>query len=118
MRLVKSFGYAWNGLLVAIKDQLNLRIHFVASAIVIVAGTYFQITATEWCLLLLTIGLVVSLELINTAIENLVDLVSPERNILAGKVKDIAAAAVLVSSIVALVVGLIIFPKYIMVLNT
>lgn len=113
MKLVKSFGYAWNGLLVALKEQLNLRIHFAATALVVAGGIYFQITAIEWSLALITIGLVVSLELVNTAIENLVDLVSPERNPLAGKVKDIVAASVLISSITAVVVGLIIFSKYV-----
>ncbi|MBX2965974.1 MAG: diacylglycerol kinase family protein [Cyclobacteriaceae bacterium] len=113
MRLIKSFGYALNGLKIAVKEQVNLTIHICVTVIVVMAGIYIEITTTEWVLLVLTIGLVISLELVNTAIEYLVDLVTPERNPLAGKVKDIAAASVLVSSVMAVIVGLFIFSKYI-----
>jgi len=113
MKLIKSFGYAYQGLIAAIKDQINLRIHLGVAVMVVIAGFYFRLTTMEWALILIATGLVISLELINTAIENLVDLVTLERKPLAGKIKDIAAAAVLVSSVVALVVGLVIFSKYI-----
>jgi diacylglycerol kinase len=113
MKLIKSFGYAINGLLSATKDQLNLRIHFVVALGVIGAGIYFRITSLEWTVCLLAISLVISLELVNTAIESLTDLVTLERNPLAGKVKDIAAASVMISSFVAVAIGLIIFLKYI-----
>ena len=76
------------------------------------AGFYLSIAAIEWCILLLCIALVIGLELVNTALENLVDLVTRERNPLAGKVKDIAAGAVLVVSIITVIIGLIIFRKY------
>lgn len=113
MKLIKSFEYAYRGLMGAVKSQLNLRIHLTAAVAVIIAGFYFGITATEWTIILILIGIVISLELVNTAIEHLVDLITLERKPLAGKVKDIAAAAVIVSSLTAVVVGFIIFSKYI-----
>jgi diacylglycerol kinase len=112
MKLIKSFGYAYQGLIEAIKDQLNLRIQFAAAFFVILAGFYFRITAVEWAIILVTISVVISLELVNTAIENLVDLITLEKNPLAGKVKDIAAAAVLFSSLAAVVIGFVVFSKH------
>lgn len=113
MRLLKSFGYAWNGFKIAIKDEPNLRIHMVLAAVVISMGFYFRIDRVEWLILLILIGVVISLELINSSIENLTDLVTKEKLPLAGKVKDVSAAAVLVFSIVALAAGIVIFAKYI-----
>jgi len=113
MKLLKNFGYAWKGFNVAVKDEPNLKIHLAMAAIVIGMGFYFKVSSVEWMVLLILIGLVISLELINSAIENLTDLVTKERLPLAGKVKDIAAAAVLTISVIALLVGIIIFKKYI-----
>lgn len=112
MKLIRSLGYAYHGLIVAIRGQVNLRIHLVAASLAISTGFYFHITTIEWAFIIVTIGLVISLELVNTSIEYLSDLVTLERKPLAGKVKDIAAAAVLVSSIAALAVGFVIFSKY------
>ena len=112
-KFLSSFGYAWNGLVVAFREQLNLKIHAVVGILVIIAGYYFHVTITEWCIIIGAIVLVISLELINTAIENLVDLVTMERKPLAGKIKDMAAAAVLVASVGSAIVGIIIFYKYI-----
>ena len=113
LKFLKSFQYAWKGIITAFKEQLNLKIHFGAAILVVVCGIYFQVNLTEWAILVLTISFVITLELVNTAIEYLVDLVSPHQNPLAGKVKDIAAGAVLVASIGALLIGLLIFSKYI-----
>src|SRR5690348_15968869 len=98
MKIIKSLGYAYRGLITAINDQINLRIHLGVAVLVIIAGSYFRMTSTEWALILIAIGVVISCELVNTSIENLVDLVTLEKKPLAGKVKDIAAAAVMVSS--------------------
>lgn len=113
MKLIKSFRYAFAGLVVAIKEQVNLRIHVATALLVIAAGFYFQITPGEWAVILFSMALVISLELVNTSIENLTDLVTLERKPLAGKVKDIAAAAVMVSCIAAMIIGLVVFSKYI-----
>jgi diacylglycerol kinase (ATP) len=108
-----SFAFAWNGIKTAFSEQQNVRFHFVATVVTVAAGIYFDITAGEWLALILIIALVIVTELINTAIEGLVDLVSPQRNPLAGKIKDIAAGAVLISALAAIVTGTIIFAKYI-----
>ena len=112
MKLIRSFGFALKGIKVAFREELNIRIHVLALIITIGAGIYFKITPIEWCFIFLASGFVFSLELINTAIENLTDLVAPEKNSMAEKIKDVAAAAVLVSSIAALLTGVIIFAKY------
>lgn len=112
MKLIKSFGYAYQGLVAAFRDQLNLRIQLIVALIAVLAGFYFRIAEMEWVILFFGIGAVISLELVNTAIESLVDLVTLEKKPLAGKVKDIAAAAVLFSSFIAVVVGFLIFSKY------
>jgi diacylglycerol kinase len=113
MRLVRSFGFAMKGLKAALMEQPNLRIHILIAIIVIVLGFYFGVTPVEWVLLLILIGLVISAELFNTALENLTDLVTSDYHPLAGKAKDIAAAAVLVLSTVSAVEGFIIFAKYV-----
>ncbi len=112
MKMLKSFGYALKGLASAFRDQLNLWVHLLALIVVVMLGFYFDIVAWEWCVLILSVGLVFSLELINSAIEDLTDLVTREQNPMAGKVKDISAAAVLVASLGALIIGVIIFGKY------
>lgn len=89
-----------------------MQIHLIVALLVVVAGLFFTISLTEWMLCLLCFGLVIGAEMMNTAIENLVDLASPQKHELAGKAKDMAAGAVLVCSIFAAAVGLIIFlPK-------
>lgn len=106
---------ALNGIGFSLKEQRNLKVQAILAFITIGAGFYFNITATEWCFILLSIAAVVGLEMINTAIENLVDLVTQERKPLAGKVKDVAAGAVLFASFMALVTGVIIFRKYLLI---
>ncbi len=108
-KLLNSFGYALKGMFLALKDQQNMRIHLTAVIVVTVAGIFLGLTAIEWSLIALCIGSVISSEMMNTAIETLVDLVSPEFNEKAGKIKDIAAGAVLLTAIVATVVAVYIF---------
>jgi diacylglycerol kinase len=111
---LKSFIYAINGLRISFREHRNLIIQFFIGIIAVGAGFYFGITASEWCILLLTIAIVIGFEMMNTAIENLVNLVTKERNPLAGKIKDIAAGAVLFVSLVAVIIGVLIFKKYIL----
>jgi diacylglycerol kinase (ATP) len=114
MKLIRSFGYAIQGIMVATREQLNIKIHLLAVVAVSAAGLYFHITWSEWCWIVLCFGMVLSAELFNSAIENLVDLVSPGHHHLAGKVKDIAAGAVLVTAVATALIALIIFKKYIL----
>lgn len=109
---LRSFGYAWKGIRSCVGKEQNLSTHLIATVGVIAAGCYFGITRTEWTVIILCIGVVIAAELFNTAIEKLVDLVSPQRHPIAGQVKDIAAGAVLVCATAAAIIGLIIFIPY------
>lgn len=109
---IKSFGYAGRGIKIVFGSEPNMKIHIFVAMLVILCGFVFKINITEWILCFLCIGLVFSAEMINTAIENVVDLASPEHHELAGKAKDIAAGAVLICAIISVVIGLLIFvPK-------
>jgi diacylglycerol kinase (ATP) len=109
----RSFGYAIKGLKEFFSTQLNAWIEIAASLVVIIAGIYFDISANEWLAVIYCIGLVFTAEIINTSIEYLCNLVSPDFNPLVGKVKDLASAAVLVASIISLIVAVVIFWKYV-----
>jgi diacylglycerol kinase len=108
-KLLKSFGYAFNGLKMVLSSQQNFWIHLVVACFVVGAGMFSNLSASEWCIISIVIFLVLAMELLNTAVEKLVDFVSPGFHEQAGLVKDIAAAAVLLSTIGAVIVGLIIF---------
>lgn len=109
---IESFGYAFRGIAILFKTQINARIHLTALLAVVIAGFFFKINTTEWCLIALSSAAVLSAEAMNTAVEFVVDLVSPQYNELAGKAKDVAAAAVLLMAFGAVCVGVIIFlPK-------
>lgn len=109
---IKSFGYAFKGIASLIKKEHNAWIHCLAIVVVTLAGFYFGITPTEWCIVVLCFGLVLAAEGFNTAIERLVDLVSPDYHSIAGDVKDVAAGAVLVCAIAVAIVGMIVFIPY------
>ena len=109
---LRSFGYAWKGIRSCIGKEQNLSFHLLATPTVVAAGFLAGITRTEWMLVILCIGLVIAAELFNSAIEQLVNLVSPQRHPLAGQVKDIAAGEVLVCAATAAIIGLIIFIPY------
>ena len=111
-KLRNSFKYAFEGIEEAWKTEQNLKIHFVIMALVIIAGFIFKISVMEWIVCLLLFAIVISLELINTAIETTVDIAMPEINEKAKYAKDIAAGAVLFSAMISVIIGLIIFlPK-------
>ena len=109
---LRSFGYAWKGIQSCVGKEQNLSFHLIAAMTVIIAGIVLGITRTEWIMVVMCIGTVIAAELFNTAIEKLVDLVSPERHPVAGRVKDIAAGAVLICAVAAAIIGLIIFIPY------
>lgn len=111
-KLINSFKYAIEGFISSFKTERNMKIHIMAMILVIIAGFIFKLTKIEWCIITIVIALVISAELINTAIETIVDMISPQKNPSAKLVKDISAGAVLVLAIGAVIVGLIIFiPK-------
>jgi diacylglycerol kinase len=106
---IASFRYAFQGLSDLFRSQPNARIHLLAAAIAVALGFYCGISRMEWVALSICIALVLALEALNTALEYLVDLVSPEYHPLAGRAKDAAAAAVLLATLGAVAVGLLIF---------
>ena len=106
---IKSFKYALNGFKTLYKNEHNFRIHLFAALLVVIAGFVFQISKTDWIFILVMIGLVIITEIINSAIEYLSDFISPEKNELIGKVKDICASAVLLLAILSIIVGAMIF---------
>lgn len=113
-RLINSFKYAIDGLKYAFLYEQNLTVHIIATIFVVFAGFIFKISAIEWLVLFLIIGLVIATELINTSIEATIDLVTDEINPIAKIAKDTAAAAVLVFGLTSLLVGAVIFvPKII-----
>ena len=111
-RLLKSFQYAFSGIKAAILAEKNMRIHLFISMLVIIFGFWFSLTIVEWVVILFAIGGMLALEMINSAIERLVDLVTEEYHPLAKSAKDMAAGAVLIYAITSVIVGLLIFlPK-------
>lgn len=111
--IFRSFGYAWKGIRSALRSERNFQFHFFTTLFVCLLGFILQLSTAEWVAIILCIGLVLTAELLNTAIEKMVDLISPEWNEKAGHTKDIAAGAVLIASATALITGLIIFiPKF------
>lgn len=110
---LRSFGYALRGLKLLLQSQHNARIHAAATVVVVAAGVLAGLTAVEWALVALAIAAVWAAEALNTALEFLVDLVSPEHHPLAGKAKDVAAGGVLAAAIGAAVVGVLVFSPYI-----
>ena len=114
---LKSFGFACNGIARTIVSQHNMWIHLVAALLVVASGFLLKINRVEWLFVIFAIGMVLSAEIFNSAIEVLTDLVSPGKDPKAGLVKDMAAGAVLVAAITSAVIGLLIFaPKIIAIL--
>ncbi|GGE27576.1 diacylglycerol kinase [Streptococcus himalayensis] len=111
--LTASLEFALTGIMTAIKEERNMHKHAVTALLVVIAGLIFGVSATEWLFLFLSIFLVIAFEIMNSAIENVVDLASDYHfSMLAKNAKDMAAGAVLVISVFALLVGMIIFlPK-------
>jgi diacylglycerol kinase len=112
MNRLKSFKYAFNGLKILIKEEPNARIHLLASLVVIMLSVALEINVMEWVAVVFCIGFVLVAETFNTSLEKISDFISPEKNEKIKKIKDLAAAAVLLSALTALTTGLIIFiPK-------
>lgn len=112
LKRIRSFRYAIQGIFDLFLSQGNAQVHLLAVVVIVGLGLYLGLSAVEWCLILICMALVLSLEAMNTAVEYIVDLISPELHPLAGKAKDVAAAAVLLAVMVCGVVwGIIFLPK-------
>jgi len=107
----RSFTFAFRGIALVFRHENNTRIHLLATGLVIIAGWVLQLTYVEWAIIITQIGLVWAAEAFNSAIEKLVDFISPQIHPKAGAIKDIAAGAVLFVAISAALVGIIIFGR-------
>lgn len=111
-KFIRSFGYAFEGIVIACKEQ-NFQSHLLSAGIVLIAGYFTGLSRLEWFVVLLLIALMFALEMMNTAIERVVDLASPDIHPLAKQAKDLAAGAVLVFALFSAIIGLLIFvPKW------
>lgn len=104
-----GFSHAWNGIIKTYQSELNFRIHIFAAIVVILFGILLRITSTEWVAIVFAIGFVLTAEMINSVVETMIDYIKPEYHPKAGYIKDAAAGAVLISAMVAVIIGCIIF---------
>ncbi len=117
-RLFGSFGFAFEGLAHAFKRDQNLRIHATTAFVVIIAGLFLRIDTLEMLAVIIVIGMVFIAELVNTAIEQIIDFVVQERKAEAKIVKDVAAGMVFIAAITSVLVGVLVFiPKILLVLT-
>lgn len=111
-RLIKSFGHALQGLKLLFSSQRNATIHLLLMFCAIVMGFLFQISNSEWIMIIFCSALVIAAEAFNTALEKMADAIHPDKHDGIGNAKDLAAGSVLITAIAALIVGIIIFlPK-------
>jgi len=109
---LKSIGFAFKGMLILIKTEASIKVQLCITIVITFAGFYFEISKTEWMVQLAMIGLVISLEGMNTAIEHIADFIHPEYHQKIGLIKDVAAGAVFIAAIIATIIASIIyFPK-------
>jgi diacylglycerol kinase len=109
----KSFTYAWNGVFICLK-QRNMRVMVACALLTITTGFFLNICSTDWCIILLCVGVVLALETMNSAIESFVDLIQPQFHPVAGRIKDLSAGAVFLFSCISAIIGVLIFGKYIL----
>ena len=112
MSWLSGFANAFAGVVHAVRSERNLQIQLVVLVLVLTFGFYFRLAEWEWAAVILSSGLVISMELVNSSVEELCDFVSPALDGRIRNIKDMAAGAVLIASIAAFSVGLIIFAKY------
>lgn len=108
-RHLKGYTYAAKGVSYTLRTQTNIWVHLALTIVALTLAYWLDFTLEQYLILVLTIGLVISAELFNTAIEELVNLTTPEQSLQAGVVKDIAAGAVLITAVIALMVGFLLF---------
>jgi diacylglycerol kinase len=111
---LRSFRYAFSGIIELIREEHNFRIHLAVLIIIIAAGIFFSISLSSWFAIIFVSALVLVSESINSSIEKLADAINPEPDETIRKAKDIAAAAVLISAITAVITGLLIFTPYLL----
>jgi diacylglycerol kinase len=119
MKLIKSFNYAFSGIKTTFASETNFKIHLLAAIMAIAFGFAVNISNTEWEVIILCIAFVLSMEMINTAIEKLCNMVHKDIHPVIKSVKDITAGAVLVAAVGSLIIGSVIFlPKILVYLKS
>ena len=109
---IKSIGFAFKGAYLLITTEASIKIQVIIALILTLAGFYFSISITEWCIQILVIALIIALEGVNTAIEEIADFIHPEQHKKIGLIKDLAAGAVLIAAVAAIIIGCLIYlPK-------
>ncbi len=111
-RLIKSFRFAFSGFLKVFHEEQNFKIQTAVAVMVFILGFYFNINLLEWAMLIFVIGMVMIMEMANSAVERVIDLLKPRIHSYAKEVKDIMAATVMLASIISIIVGIIIFYPY------
>lgn len=112
VKRIRGFGYAFKGAVILLKTEASIQVQFCIAILVTVAGFYFNISNTEWLVQLLAIGLVMSVEGLNTAVEDIADFIHPDYHNKIGRIKDVAAGAVFISAVIAVIIaGIIYIPK-------
>lgn len=109
---IRGGGYALKGAWLLLKHEHSIQVQFVLAILVTIAGFYFDITTTEWMFQVLSIGLVMCCEGLNTAAEKIADFIHPDYHTKIGQIKDVAAGAVFIAALIAVVIGLIIYLPY------
>ncbi len=113
-RLFRSFQYSIKGLTKTFREEPNLKIQTIIGIIIVICGLYFRLTYIQWCLVIFAIGLVILMELINSAVERITDVLKPRINSYVKDIKDIMAAIVFVSALIAIAIGLAVFLPYLL----
>jgi len=114
MTRIKSISYAFKGAYHLIKNEASIKVQFIIAIIMTIAGFYFELSTTEWIIQVLVIALIITIEAVNSAIEEIADFIHPEFNQKIGLIKDISAGAVFIFAIAAIIIGFIIYlPKLI-----
>lgn len=114
VKKIRSMGYALKGLRIAFYEEHNFRFELVIAFFAIIAGWYFNLSLAEWLFVLVAIGIVLMAEVFNTALEELCDMLRQTHDPHVAKIKDLAAAGVLIAAWTALLIGLLIFLRHIL----
>ena len=113
IKRIKGFGYAIKGAFILLRTEASIQVQFFISIVVTIAGFYYDISTTEWIMQLLAIGLVMSIEGLNTAVEDIADFIHPDFHNKIGRIKDVAAGAVFISAVIAVIIACLIYiPKF------
>lgn len=113
-RLIKSFGYSFKGLRTVFREEQNLKIQFFAAIIILILAWYFSVDRLELIILILSMGLVILAEVLNSAVERVTDVLKPRINDYVKEIKDIMAAAVMITAITSIIIGILIFYPHIL----